>query len=92
MLASRATLLTRHREGLLALFDQPIGRFEPPAFVTADASDVRLVNFDFGAVVPLVNQVIATLPQEAQFQAQALAGFATAAAGPILQTLGPETV
>lgn len=92
MLVSRAALLSRHREGLLALFDQPLGRFEPPAFVTADASDVRLINFDFGNIIPLVNQVIAALPQEARFQTQVLAGFITAAAGPMLQTLGPETV
>ncbi len=91
MLVSRSALLSRHREGVLALFDQPLGAFEPPAFVTSDASSVRLLNFDFGSVVPLVNNVIATLPQEAQFQAQAIAGFATATAGPILQSLGPET-
>jgi hypothetical protein len=87
----RASLITHHLEGLLALFDQPLQTFEPPAFVTADATEVRMLGFDYSGVVALVNEVIGALPQEAQFQAQAMAGFLTAAAGPILQTLGPDT-
>lgn len=83
-------LLTPKKEGLLALLDAPETAFEPPAFVSAAAASVTLLQFNFAGVIPLANQVIAKLPDEMQATAGQQIQAISMLAGPILANLGPE--
>ena len=86
----RAAILSNGKKGVLSLFDVAPVAFAPPAFVGADAASVSMFQFDFAGLVPLVNQVIASMPAQEQQQMQQMAGMFLAMAEPILANVGPE--
>lgn len=90
MAVTRLAVLTPHKEGVFELLDVPGGAFEPPAYVTADAAAVRMFRFNFAGILPLLNKVIAAMPEEQRVEMEAMAGMLAASAAPLLQTLGPE--
>lgn len=91
MMVARAALTTPRKEGLLALLDAPITAFDLPLSVRADAADVRRFGLQYARVAPTMLRLVAALPDEMRGQANAMAGLLTAAVGPLLQTLGPDT-
>jgi hypothetical protein len=61
-------VLAPEKKGLLSLISTPIGAFEPPAFVPADAAGVTRASFDFPKLFDTVRAFLATFPEEARRQ------------------------
>ncbi len=89
MMETPLVALAAQKRGLLALFDLG-GGFDAPSFIGPDAASAMLFRFNFAGVLPLVNQVIATLPEEEAAEAQGMIGMMSMTAGPILANIGPE--
>lgn len=89
MLEAPMGVLAPTKRGLLSLMDVS-GPFEAPAFVGPDVASLMLFRFNFAGVLPLVNQVIGSLPEEQAMDAQGMVGMATMTAGPLLANIGPE--
>lgn len=83
-------VLTPAKEGLLKLIDSAPMKFDPPAFVGGDAASTWSMQFDFSGVIPLLNKVIATMPEEQQGEVGGMVMMASATAGPLLANIGPE--
>jgi len=82
-------VLTPAKDGLLKLLDASPMKFEPPAFVGGDAVQTWALQFDFSGVIPLINKVIATMPEEQQAEVGGMVMMASATAGPLLANIGP---
>lgn len=87
---TRAGLASATKKGLLALMNVSGDAFTPPAFVGADTASLSMMRVDFKGIIPLLQQVVAAMPEEAQQQMGAMIAFATAQAAPLLQTIGPD--
>jgi len=83
-------VLMNTRRGLFNLIDEPVTRFDPPAFVGPDTAAVGMLTVRFDRVWPLIETVIGTFPQEDREQAQAGLMMAQGIAKPILDNLGPD--
>lgn len=83
-------VLTPAKDGLLKLVDVAPMKFEPPAFVGGDTASTWSMQFDFAGVIPLINRVIATLPEEQQGEMGGMAMMAAGMAGPLLANIGPQ--
>ncbi len=92
MVEARAALLAPRKEGLIALADAPIARFDPPESIPAHALDARQFGLRYADIIPTLLKLIDTMPDEARGQARAMVGLMTAAIGPLFQTLGPDTL
>ncbi|MCB9838388.1 MAG: hypothetical protein H6813_03535 [Phycisphaeraceae bacterium] len=81
------------KKGIVALFDNHMRGFNPPAFVGADASSLFMFQFDWTALIPLANQVVNSIDGEDQrMQAQMMLGIVAGGMGPIFDAMGPECV
>lgn len=89
MMETPLVTLAPQKRGLLSLIDIG-GPFEAPAFIGPDSASAMLFRFNFAGVLPLVNQVIATMPEEEAAEAQGMVGMLSMTAGPILANIGPE--
>jgi len=89
---SRMSLLTPINSGLLALFNQPGGAFDPSPFITADTAEYRQIRFDYPGLLTLLNQVVTALPDQRRAAAQTAVALVEAAIGPMLQSVGPDTI
>lgn len=78
------------REGLLSLMDVRTERFDPPPFISAQASSVSRTLFDFQGVPAMIERMMNLL--EPEMRAEFEAGYRQAEPflTPILRTLGPE--
>ncbi len=83
-------ILAPRKTGLLALFDTPAARAEAPAFAAADASALTVFQMDLAGILPLVNRVIAALPQEAREEMGPMIGMMAQTLAPLLGAVGPE--
>jgi hypothetical protein len=90
MMEQSYAVLAAKKAGLVALFDAPAMAFDPPAFVGADAATITMMQFNFNGVIPLANQVVASLPEEEQAMVGQQIQMATMMIGPVLANLGPE--
>ncbi|MDX2114149.1 MAG: hypothetical protein SFZ24_00830 [Planctomycetota bacterium] len=90
MMEQRFAALVPNKTGLVALFDAPSIRFAPPSFIGPDVQSVTMLQFNLGGLIPLVNQVVAKLPEELRAQSEGMVMGVAMAAGPILANLGPE--
>ncbi len=90
MMEQSYAILATKKTGLVALFDTPAMPFDPPPFVNADAASITMMQFNFAGVVPLVNQVVAALPEEMQAMAGQQVQMVAMMLGPVLANLGPE--
>lgn len=80
-------LLAPQKKGLLTLIDSSLPRFDPPAFVPADAMSAWSVALRFDRLSDLVRSLIRAFPPE--MHEQGLTAFDQTAA-PILASLGAE--
>lgn len=78
------------RVGILELLDVRAERFDPPPFISAQASSVSRLLYDFQGVPALIERVLDLL--EPEMRAEFEAGYRQAEPflTPILRTLGPE--
>lgn len=90
MLEQTYAALIPTKKGLVQLLDVPAVAFEPPAFVGADVMSVTLMQFDFAGLIPLLNRVVAGLPQDQQDQMGPMLMMGTQMLGPLLANLGPQ--
>lgn len=91
MVESAFALLTNEKTGIFGLIDAPQTRFTPPAFIGADIASVTMMQFNFDRIIPLLNDVIASLPAEEQAQMQQM-GMFIGMAQPLLSNIGPQIV
>jgi hypothetical protein len=61
-------VLAPEKKGLIALISTPIGAFEPPAFVPADAAGVTRASFDFPKLFEVVRSFVSSFPEETRAQ------------------------
>jgi len=81
------------KKGLLALWDTKMDSFTPPSMVGADANAVYMFSFDWSGVMPLINRVIESIPDEnARMQAQFGLGMFAGGVGPLLDGMRSEGV
>ncbi|MBL8745938.1 MAG: hypothetical protein JNK58_06230 [Phycisphaerae bacterium] len=90
MMEQSYALLAGRKTGLVALFDAPTMAFDPPPFVSADATSILMMQFNFAGVIPLANQVVAAMPEDMQAMMAQQVSAATMLLGPVLANLGPE--
>ncbi len=57
-------VLAQEKKGILALLSEPLGPFDPPAFVPPDAASVTRLSFRFDKIYDLLRGVGAVLPEE----------------------------
>ncbi len=85
-----AAALVPEKKGLVSLFLDPIGGFEPPAFVGPDTSTALTMSFRFDGLIDVLRGAVNTLPEEQRAQASAQFDQAAAMVGPALAQLGPR--
>ncbi|GAB4550138.1 MAG: hypothetical protein Tsb0013_11740 [Phycisphaerales bacterium] len=76
--------------GLMGLINVPDKPFSVPSFVTADAANVSLFQFDIAGLLPALNQALNNMPPEIAGQGQFFLQMAMGQIGPVLDQLGPE--
>lgn len=78
------------KKGLVALFSDPAGPFEPPAFASPDAAGVTRFSFRFSGLFDLAREVVAAMPEDERTAAAAGLDQAANIAKPTLEALGPN--
>lgn len=91
-LVSRLSMRVPNRDGFVSLFDVPGGVFDPPSFIAANATGVRLVRFKIPGLIPALIRAVQSIPPERRLQTRAMIDFMVASIGPILENLGPDVV
>lgn len=77
------------KKGLVALFSDPAGPFDPPAFASPDAAGVTRFSFRFSGLFDLAREVVAAMPEDERAAAAAGLDQAANIAKPTLEALGP---
>ncbi len=90
MMEQTIIVSTPAKKGIMALLDTPATPLEAPAFVPADAASMFMMQVDFPGIVPLIEKIVGTLPDEDGGQAAAMVGGISQMLGPILANLGPQ--
>lgn len=90
MLEQNYVVLASAKEGLLGLFDTPATGFTPPAFIGPDAATLTYVQVNFPGILPLVNKIVAGLPEDMRAMVEGQVMMAQQMVGPALANLGPE--
>lgn len=83
-------VLVPEKKGLFTLIDPPAAAFSAPAFVSADASTLTMLQFEFAGLFPLLNELSNQLPAEQAAQIQQGLQQASGMAAPILDNIGPQ--
>ncbi len=86
----RGGALASSKPGLLGLLNAPPERITPPSFVGPDAVSLTALRVDFSVVMPALQRLIDSLPEEERAQAQAAMMMVVAGLTPLLQASGPE--
>ncbi len=89
MMETPLVVLAAQKRGILSLIDIG-GPFEAPSFIGPDSASAMLFRFNFAGILPLVNSVIATMPEDEAAEAQGMVGMIARTAGPILANIGPQ--
>lgn len=82
-------VLVPEKKGLVALFAEPLGRFDPPGFVPPDAGDVTRFSFKFAGVYDLLRSVAQAMPEEQRGQFTAMLDQSVNMVKPVLDAAGP---
>ncbi len=82
-------VLAPEKKGLLSLINQPLGAFDPPAFVPPDAAGISRFSFQFDKLYDLLRQVVQALPEEERQQASSGLDQGVNLVKPGLDALGP---
>ncbi len=81
------------KKGLIALFDNELDSFRPPSLVGADANTVYQFGFDWSGLMPLLNRVVESIPDEdMKMQAQLSLGFFAGGMAPLFDGMRPDAV
>lgn len=83
-------VLVPEKKGLFTLIDPPAADFAAPAFVSADAATLSMLQFEFAGLFPLLNELSKQLPAEMGAQIQQGLQQASGMASPILDNIGPQ--
>lgn len=83
-------MLVPEKRGIFRLFDRELDSFLLPAMVPATAQGAYRVSIRFDQVLPMVRDIIESLPPEEQQEAQFAFDQAAFIAGPILDQMEPE--
>jgi len=75
--------------GLFSLFTELDG-FTPPPFSSDADGEIASFAFDFPSLIPVVRDAILALPQQDRAQLEGTFTAFSVAAGPVLQSLGPD--
>lgn len=92
MVAGEMFVRVPEKRGVMSLINVPAIDFVPPAFVSANASSVNILQFDIARLLPTVTQALNTLPPEIGGELIGGIQMAQGFVGPILSQLGPEIV
>jgi len=84
------SVLVPSKKGLFTLMDPPAVPFKAPAFVSADAAGVTLLQFEFADLLGMLGNVANELKGEMGEQIKQQLAMASATAGPVLSNLGPQ--
>ena len=90
MMVTRYGVLAEKLSGILSLFDVAPASFEPPAFVSADATSFTMMQFDLARLIPTLQEVSRALPAQESQQLGMVLGMAAGFVGPVLDQLSPE--
>lgn len=82
-------VLMPQKMGIMKLMDFGDEAFSAPAFIGADTAQLFSMRFDFPGVVPLIQNLMANLPQE-EAEMAGMMQMVVAGLTPVLQNLGPE--
>lgn len=83
-------VLLPEKKGLFALLDGEGVAFEPPAWIGADVAGVGRFNLRFERIVPLLEDIVKSLPPDLQDFASGGVQFVKTSFGPALEAMGPE--
>lgn len=90
MMEQEYAVVMPRKRGLLSLIDVEPARLSPPAWVSADATSVSLVQLNFRNLLPMVQQVMNQMPAEVAQQGMMMMGMAQGLLGPALANFGSE--
>jgi hypothetical protein len=82
-------VLAPEKKGILDLMSTPIGAFDPPAFVPADAASVTRLSFDFPRLFDAIRAMLASFPEELRSQAAPSVEVARDMSQQALAQMGP---
>jgi hypothetical protein len=82
-------VLVPEKRGLVALLADPLGAFDPPAFVPPDVATVSALSFRFDKVYDLAREIVATFPEENRAQTSAMLDQGVGMVKPALDAMGP---
>ncbi len=83
-------VLLKEKAGLFTLLDGEGAAFEPPQWIGADVAGVGRFNLRFDRIVPLLEQIVKTLPPDLQGIASGGVQFVKSSFGPAFEAMGPE--
>lgn len=84
------SVLVPSKKGLFTLLDPLAVPFKAPAFVSADAAGLTLLQFEFADLLGMLGNVANEFKGEMGEQVKAQLAMASATAGPVLSNLGPQ--
>lgn len=90
MMSQNFAILAPEKEGLVALFDNPPFQLDPPAFISDEAASYNSFSFDFSGIVPLINRIIADMPEDQAGGMAQLVQMFIPTIQPILDNIGPQ--
>jgi hypothetical protein len=82
-------VLVPEKKGIFSLLSDPLGAFDPPGFVPADAAGVTRVSFRFDKLYDLIRGFAPLLPEEDRAQFSAVMEQGVNLVKPALDTAGP---
>lgn len=85
-----AGVLATQKRGLVALFDFPDAPLSPPTFVGPDSASFTRFSVNFPRLLPLVREVVGTLPRQTRGFIEQQVEALSQLAGPVLESMGPE--
>ncbi len=83
-------VLVPEKKGLFTLIDPPAADFTAPAFVSADAASLSMLQLQFSELFPLLLELTKQLPAEMAQQMEMNLQQAAGMAAPILDNIGPQ--
>jgi len=83
-------ILLPDKKGLFTLLDGEGAAFDPPAWIGADVAGVGRFNLRFERIVPLLEEIVKTLPPDLQGLVSGGVQFVKGSFGSALESMGPE--
>ena len=84
------SVLATEKKGIVGLFDAPAAKFAAPAFASADAAGVTMVQFKFADLISTLLDISKGFPPDMSQMMEQQIQQAQIVLGPILAQLGPQ--